>query len=326
MAWGEQYGREGSGRPDPRLEEVSMAKSKYAPALFEVINSQRKESERLAVPKWFKRAQMAAHGVTERSGPETGRSEAHGHEGGEVAKPAAGGSLAAGESADESSQGTDSPRPTVAWHGKLPLVHLGSDGVAMFFNPMNVAVTAGVLVLALFVSFLAGMAVQSRSKPVAADPNGIEALQGQPKTPGVLGTADGSARSAAKPITDRPSTSAPASDPRGSGSTADASRHEAGVNLVLIETFGLDHKKSAEAVKEWLESEYDLETRLERSTKGWRLLTVKGFDYREPNAEQLARQFCDQLKEAGDQCAKDLAKKKLPVYRLNSPMPVRADK
>ncbi|HOW73572.1 MAG TPA: hypothetical protein PKY77_23470 [Phycisphaerae bacterium] len=308
-----------------------MAKSKYAPALFEVINSQRKDSERLAVPKWFKRAQMAAQVVSERSSPETGRSTAtSGPEGGDIPRPVEGRPAPDTAASSEPSGAATSERPTIAWHGKLPLIQLSADGIAMFFNPMNVAVTAGLLVLALFVSFLAGMAVQSRSKSVPVDPNGVQALQGQPRTPGVLGGSDASSRSPSRSLAERSPTSAPSGGeprgPAGAAGAADPSRHEAGVNVILIETFKPDDKKSGECVQSWLASEYGLETRLDRSSKGWRLLTTKGFDYREANAEKAARDFCESVKGVGEQCAKELSRKKLPVYRLNSPMPLRADK
>lgn len=306
-----------------------MAKSKYAPALFEVINSQRKERERLAVPKWFKRAQMASQGVGERSAASAAETRhpngVAGHEDEAIAKPLNEPTGTDEGTAGGSSASTGSDRPAIAWRGKLPLVQFSADGVAMFFNPMNVAVTVGVLLLALFVSFLAGMAVQSRSRAAIPDPNGTDALLNQPATPGVLGASDGGARSTTKTLSDRPPTSAPSGEAR-AGAASDGSRREAGVNLILIETFGSEHKKSAEAVQEWFASEYGLETRLERSAKGWRLLTVKGFDYREPAAEQAARAFCEQVKEQGEQCARELARKRLPVYRLNSPMPVRAEK
>ncbi|MBP7934603.1 MAG: hypothetical protein KA354_08160 [Phycisphaerae bacterium] len=308
-----------------------MAKSKYAPALFEVINSQRKDRERLAVPKWFKRAQMAAQVVSERSSAETDRSTATlGPEGGNIPKPGEG-RPTPHTAADGAASGVaTSERPTIAWRGKLPLIQLSADGVAMFFNPMNVAVTAGVLVLALFVSFLAGMAVQSRSTSVPLDPNGIEALQSQPRTPGVLGGLDASSKNPSKSLAERSPTSAPSGGeprgPAGAAGAADLSRHEAGVNIILIETFKPDDKKSGEFVQSWLASEYGLDTRLDKSSKGWRLLTTKGFDYREANAEKAAREFCESVKGVGEQCAKELSRKKLPVYRLNSPMPLRADK
>lgn len=276
-----------------------MAKSKYSPALFELIDKgdRRHRPNPLAVPKWFGRKPAA-----EPPAPAAGRADET-----DAAASAAAERLTLVHPADE--------------ENAFCTIQLGDRGVGL--NQVSTIVVGCLALLLLVGAFALGRMTAGDSGAVANA--GIDdvtkALQG-PADPDALKvgrSSTGASRSTAK------DSSAPTGAKPGEAdkamTDAPTANREPGVNYVVIETFRTDHRKSGEVVRDWIKKEYGLDATLERVGDRLGLVTTLGFDYKEPGQKERCEDFLKQVKELSEDAAKELSAKGLPVYRLLSPYP-----
>ncbi len=304
-----------------------MPKSKHAPALFELIESRsaRKGSDKMAVPKWFKRSEAAAPSAAE--GPETDPTT-------EEAAPAP----VAAEACPPRAAEADVAHPPVPAVPRVaasaavrldrpPIFRLDNGRLELSLNPVNASIAAAVILLAVLSSFLIGQGIASRGSAATAGgavgADDIQQALKQPAQPDILKAggptkSPGRTGSAAEPAvqTAGPSQAGTAAKPQ---PAADRAGRDPAMNYVVVESFKQEHKKSAEHVRQWLQDRYSLETTLERSGDYWRLVTVLGFDFRESGQKESCQQFLTDLQSIGDACAKELSGNNLPVYRLTGP-------
>ncbi len=295
-----------------------MSKSKHAPALFELIDSRstRKGSDKLAVPKWFKRSEAQPAPPPESTAPDPASEEA-------AAAPAVRSSAAC----DGMPPGP-APRTvenTTGQANRAPIFQFEDGRLLLSLNPINASIAGGIILLVILSSFLIGQSTGSSGRDVQA-PAAVDDIQHalkQPAKPDLLkvggnpppdvrssSTKDQSAQTAGQ-TQEKPT-------PRPER-TAGTPEREPGINYVVIESFKQEHKKSAEHVRQWLQENYGLETTMERSGDYWRLVTVLGFDYREAGQKEACQKFLNDLKALGDTCARELSGKGLAVYRLSGP-------
>jgi len=295
-----------------------MSKSKHAPALFELIDSRstRKGSDKLAVPKWFKRSETQPAPPEESTGTDP-TSE----------------STASAPAVRSSAAGTGAPFHSVARSAehttgqadRTPVFQLENGRLVLSLNPINASIAGGIILLVILSSFLIGQSTGSGGGDIQA-PAAVDDIQQALKKPAkpdllkVGGNPPPDSRSGS--TKDQPAQTAGQTQekptPRPERSAGPPER-EPGINYVVIESFKQEHKKSAEHVKQWLQENYGLETTLERSGDYWRLVTVLGFDYREAGQKEACQKFLDDLKALGDTCARELSGKGLAVYRLSGP-------
>lgn len=294
-----------------------MAKSKYAPALYEVIN-QKKDSTptgRLKPPKWWKSgkempAKKAEAQTSELTTPEPA-----------VPEPAAKPQTAAPtpKASVPSIPPEDRPaHPTI--------LRVGSGRLEISLNPVNTIVVVGVLLLALFSSYQIGRGVSNIAAPVAAgnlaDNSGDEIEQALAQMPNAKVLDVGSKRSArdrtASPGRTSPAGIAPKQSPAAAEIPAGP---QPGLNYVILDSYKLDHKPSADYVQRWLERKYGLATMLQKRGKYWQLVCLNGFDYSKPGEKEQCLKFCKDIQSLGDECKKELIKADLVVYKFARPLP-----
>jgi len=304
-----------------------VAKSKHSPALFELIDKRAngKGSEKLAVPTWFRPSQSAAPGAgapesaTTADRPQQPQApEMQGPSPAPVAPEPTG---AAGSVASPA----ELPRPM---DEHPPMLRVRSGRIELSLNPVNAAVVAGVLLLILFSSYRLGQIIGDKgaSNAQALSPGRTDDIQQallRPPDPGVLNVRNHTTPLMQQRISDRqgrPSAPKAGASPPAAGSSSAGPK--AIINYVTVESFSLDHRKSAEYVQKWL-AKRALETRLQRSGNRWQLVTTLGFNVNKADHKVARDQLIEDLKSHGPACAEELRRQGLPEYWLKTPFAAR---
>jgi hypothetical protein len=314
-----------------------VGKSKYSPALFEVMNRQR-NTGKMAVPKWWKGLRATENAPANREDGSLGPAE--------DSQPAAAAQDLlpiehGGEAAEPPSEGQASPAIATASPGNEPAVavEIGQseqpravnpppllricDGRAWIsMNPIQGCVACGLLLVALIVSFELGRGLSGSVK----DQPGTDALSdvlNQTPNPSVLdspgnagGTSSaakkapaqgGSANASVAGSVERPSDKTPAA--------AQGSNIKVGQFYVMLDRYPRDARRTGEHVQKWLASTHKIETMLVPKGGYYCLVASAGFDDRGG-----AEQFSERIKALGKECRKELIKAELPVYGFASPL------
>ncbi len=317
-----------------------MARSKYAPALFEVINARQdaKSGTRLSLPKWWKReGQPDAPPAEETPAPAEETPPGVPPEPMDEAPEPGPAALAATPSAAPASPPAlpaapvrEAARPPMALEDEgldaPPIVQLRAGRLALSLNPVSAAVMAGVVLIALFTSYQlgrsSGFTAGSRTAAAPASQDEMDRLLNGPAKPEVIKNvapqprprstvSQTPARPAAGPAPTAAVKNPPAAAPPVVAPKPAGGRH------VLIESFKADHGQSAEFAQTWL-AEKGYQTRLEKREDAWRLYSQESFE-----DDAQAGRYVEAMRQIGPQLNSALSKAKLPNYRLTSPIQVR---
>ncbi len=328
-----------------------MAKSKYSPALFEVINKQR-STGKLGVPKWWKglggsgedkdaKATVPAGGEqdaqpvdpqilaetesTESLEPAESRP-------GHFAEPdqlPAGSLVDAIEAAPvRAFAGSDElpkvqpPRPMAA--APAPgLFRLMAGRVQISLNPIQASVFGGILLIALIASFELGRGFGKGSSTAAGGPDALSAALKE-KPNGAVLSSPGNVE---VPPPRAGNAAVPAAKSSGTANAAVGGADQSGGlvpgrHYVVLDTYKRDHLKSAEHTRDWLLSAHKIETMVYSSMNKdtYVLITRAGFDYSTPGEKEKCEQLVEHFKALGPECRKELYKAELPVYNFKSPL------
>jgi hypothetical protein len=335
-----------------------MAKSKYAPALFEVIGTRQeaKTSGTLQIPKWWKSKsgqQPATDAPEQVASPEAA-----------AAQPAevADSSQPTGAPVDATVDGvpsaaspssTETAQPRFWWRrdannvaepeAPAPLLRSEGGRVVLSFTPVHATVACGVILLALFTCYQFGRLTRPAAPvAVASVADDLEKTLQQPPNPAVLNvrpstptasrqpsrSAARATDAAAKPV----AAAAPKPTPEAANVAAvpaaavgETPRRSASLTYVVLETFSPEDKASAEFAQKWLDAK-GVATRVEQRGSRWRLVSAEGFDCSQAAEEQRCMQYCEQAKTLGKACSTELRRAKLSIYNLSKPLKERASK
>ncbi|MHC4442318.1 MAG: hypothetical protein ACYTF1_22755 [Planctomycetota bacterium] len=252
-----------------------MAKSKYAPALFEVIDSGKESTapgSKLAVPAWMKGDKPAQ--ADEKSEP---AQEAA------VQEPVEETDQPASQSAPEAT--VEAP-PIAIIDEARPMLRFRHGRLEISLNPVSSLVVAGVVVLLLVVSYqlgsMRGQQVTDMPQAGLASPgaDSIEEALNQKPNANVLG---GDPRNLigsrnAKRDNGRHRTGSLIM-PKGNGSdiTAQTGKRIPGMIYVILESFKAEDYKQAEHAQTWLSDKKNVMTTLEKRGQRWALYSTDGF-------------------------------------------------
>ncbi len=316
-----------------------MAKSKYAPALFEVINSEKgpEKAGKLSLPKWWRGGEKTAPGQPRPSEPLTAGSEAvDAQEPPAVrAQPvAARPEPAAAPAAPPARPAREEPSIETARY-REPLgerlaigsiVRAQNGRIVLSLNPVSATVVGGVLLLALFTAYQLGAFMDSGPTPTPTNAGdaSLQAMVGGEAKPSVLKPAD-AAPKPAKPVRDTRAADKPA-DPRplaplaAGVPTGQAAELKPGLHYVVFDTYSAADGDAAQHVQAWLAEAYGIKTVLKTRSGNFELLSADGFDYADSGQKEQAAKLVERVKGLGNECRQELSKARLPVYRFSSPM------
>ncbi|MBI4578618.1 MAG: hypothetical protein HY718_02895 [Planctomycetes bacterium] len=290
-----------------------MAKSKYSPALFEVINRQRNASK-LSVPKWWKRLGTASEQPPARAAetpampptatepaqpPTASRPDAPNW-------PAATEPVSASESQVLLGPPEEQPRP--------PVFRVESGLVRISLNPVQASVVGGILLVLLIVGFQLGRGFSGPAVGQGANDSLSDVLAGKPN-PSVLESPDR--------MGPPPTGSGGEATARTGGTTA-AGQSEGltpGLHYVVLDTYNAGHRKSAEHVQQWLASTHGIQTMLyQTKDNDLCLVSRAGFDFSVAGQRDQCERLAAQVKALGKDCRKELGQAGLTVYGFASPL------
>lgn len=316
-----------------------MAKSKYSPALFEVINRQRNTGSKLSVPKWWKGSgdqsqppqsddvniQAAdSQAVTpietatdDQLQPATDAPETRLPVVEAVAEESAASSLMPAEPdriGGNAVPSGPSVRPLAPAAGRPGLFQVTAGRVLISLNPIQACVVGGLILVAMLISFELGRGLKSTGTPQAGTDEVSKLANSTPN--GSVLESPGN--------TDAPPTrgTTPPGTTSGDKSATGTQRGglQPGRTYVVLEKYPRDHLKSAEHTRDWLAA-HGIEATV-YSTKekdSFLLVSNAGFDYSVPAEKEQCEQLIQQIKSLGADCGKELMKKELPVYNLRAP-------
>ena len=309
-----------------------MAKSKHAPALFEVIKSQeqqrKQDSGRLALPKWWRSGggegdepvdvegeEAEATGVAEPEVVVADREAAV-----PVVEPQPAPRKPAPVLEVPATPTTPVPRAAIPISGggaggidrdddgllePAPWIGVRSGRLEISLTLINAVVVAGGILLALLCSYQVGArfggpepAVTSGEEAETPDSSLLDV--GSQEGAGETNTGSDGSRAGLGPLS-----------PAG-----DAARSP-GLNYVLVQGFKPEHEDDAWHAQQWL-AEQGVATTVERArgNRGWLLITVEGFDY----SEDLAQRWEERIQNLG-QLYKDAYKGKREIrYDFRAPL------
>lgn len=308
-----------------------MAKSKYAPALFEVINRQ-KNTGKLGVPKWWKGGPQGPGGQDAAPGTvEAGEGEPLGSDPPSVTEespatpvtssydpaeePAAAvGRLRAADESDSVSAASDEWTEDLS--GRWPAVRVESGRLYIALGPRHTAVLGGALLIALSAAFLLGRAAGGGTAPADGamkeltqkpNPAVLDAPAGRTNAPPARAGARGPEAAGPGQLTEAAET--PSEDELKPGST-----------YVLLCSYPENALASAEHTQKWLASTHNIRTVVRHwKQKEYWLVAVKPFKNR---AEAMP--FVQQMKDLSNDCLKEMKQAKLPLYGFADPMAFEA--
>ncbi|HOA74555.1 MAG TPA: hypothetical protein PL151_09710 [Phycisphaerae bacterium] len=302
-----------------------MAKSKYSPALFEVMNRQ-KDTGKLGVPKWWKPAgpQAEAGKTAENRNvntvPATTASSVS-------ARPDPAPSVAPSVSyADGSNDGSravgldhSAPPP-----GRFPGVRFEDGRIYLSLTPTHAAVVCGALLIVVLTAFQAGRGFNP-GVPAAAGPDELRSVLNDKPNAAVLDQPTGK--------TDSPPSRATAGvgvPVRGEKATevqppAPPEELQPGLTYVLLDKYPRDALKTAEFVQKWLAEKHNIQTVLRQRRDSYWLIGKTGFDFSIEGESARCDQYIEQIKSLGRDCRRELIRAQLPVYGFASPMKFKLD-
>lgn len=328
-----------------------MPKSKYAPALFEVMDSgkDQKSASRLHVPNWWGRGKREKPADSPESGtPETAAAAPSAPEGAEPvtrphvspsSSPDAAVSARPAVEPIQAAPAVEEPKPpvrpmTAAPEGteggdRPPILRVEEGRVELSLTSINALVGAGILLLLIFVAFQLGQ-LRTGSDPVAVNTGEptpeLEELQKGPQQPGVLqpppppvessqGSATGGSRAVAPGATNsgNPAETPGQATPETSGGQADT--RTAGLNYVYVESFKPEHKQYAEHAQAWLRTK-NVETLLLRADNGWwQLVSNQGYDSARTGELRRAEEQREAIKSLGREYKQEYGTRVLYNFR-----------
>jgi len=254
-----------------------VAKSKHAPALFEVIDrskTAKTSGGKLSIPKWWKSGTTAKPQAVpdqEESVPEPPQE----YETAPSAPPAETLAINGGDSPIDTD---DEPRPILCFRSGRMVISL---------NPVSAIVTIGVLVVLMLICYhLGGMSAPSSSgsdnvATAGSDGLSFEDVVKQPINPSVITKQVKSSGSDGKTGNTKNKPSAEITLP--AGTTAEPGKRIPGLMYVMLESFGekdLDRRNQAEQAMNWLSKEKNIETTLEPQGNRLALIGTTGYKTR----------------------------------------------
>ncbi len=305
-----------------------MAKSKYAPALFEVIqNRSASKSSGLPVPKWWKSgtaAQEDQSPAQEQPEEAPAPPEPAVQREPQVVRPEPAPVRVAVPPRIVPASPPEAPDGVPE---RAPFFRLNSGRVELSMTPTNAAVIIGTTLLLVigfyYVGQNRGRAALAAADLAAKKADPLAEALNKPANPAALKVAAPAPRTSTPP---RPAVNPPA--PRQASTpqtrvppalptppTETATPRGASDTYIVLETFGADDGPSAEFAQKWLAAR-QLGTVLEKKGSRWRLVSTVGFA---PGEEQKLQQYIETVKTVGRECARDMGRAKLQVYLFTSP-------
>ncbi|MBN1492282.1 MAG: hypothetical protein JXA69_20380 [Phycisphaerae bacterium] len=287
-----------------------MAKSKHAPALFEVLRKQG-ESRRAVVPipRWWKNLSQR---------PRTSEPAADSPEP-EVEAPPPPAVKPVRPAVDDRPAGREIPveaAPVPRLGGSPEIVRFTDGRLELSLNPVWVAVFVGVMILTLICSYELGRRAGAEPVSVAGleagpglDPElDVARIREGTPDPGVLdlaGTQRGGQVPVRATVSGSPQPTSPVTPqptPRVEPTQAPANAvRQKGLNYIVVERFhtGLpavktmdDARRDAEEAQQWLDRR-GLPTLVEEIRNGYQLVTARGFKY--PGERELCEKLQDTI-------------------------------
>jgi hypothetical protein len=309
-----------------------VAKSKYSPALFEVINRQR-NTGKLGVPKWWKGLggsgeQPADPDAPPATGeePQMAAADQVSDQGQPIEATVAESApmpraepvpAAASREADEPAEprpAADRGRRMAGPPDRAPWLRFDAGRFCLALTPVQAAVIPGILLIVLVIGFQMGRGFRGSPSKGTADP--MTAMLNQSPTPGVVESPGGTGSPAA-PVR---ATAGPG-DGGKTGAAPDAGKADEelkpGMLYILCDRYPKDKVKSAQFVKQWLWSKHQIATTLRGRKDSYVLIATKGFDKSE---DQKAEEFRLRIKALSGECRNELIRARLDVYCLASPL------
>lgn len=321
-----------------------MPKSKHAPALFELIGNKgdKKAADKLALPKWLKTTPQPEQPTpsqalgpsiqpeSQAAPPPSLRQETPDNAGRMTPIKAFALTFGSGNPVDSA--------PPPASDEPEPIARVRSGRIQLSLNPTNAVLICGGLIIALFCFYLVGRGFATRNAdPVQVAGGGtaaddLQAALGRPANGQVLEPPRNGTPLMALPPAVRPESGQPSDKPTAPKAAApasvipDSSAPSGGPNRIVIESFKVEHQKSAEHVRQWLLDNYGLKTELKPAGDRIWLVTAEGLDLEKPGQKEYRDKLIADLKSLGESCARELAGKNLIPYRLTAPYTRRFDK
>ncbi|UCD29400.1 MAG: hypothetical protein JSV03_02650 [Planctomycetota bacterium] len=257
-----------------------MAKSKHAPALFEVIETDKSGKDsggKLAVPKWWKSGQKAKSApppAPKKAPAERTTSDP------DIVPPRTSTASATPRADSGPIEITDQPRP---------LFQMRGGRIEISLNPVSSFVVATVLVVLIVASYQIGTMVGGPAKRADSqadagrlDANNIDDALKRPANSSVLDVGptaligdrsnnDQGGKSNAHILMPRSSSAA---------ITAKTGKRVPGLTYVVLESFKPQHYKQAEHAQNWFSRKKNVITTLEKKGDRWVLISVDGFESR----------------------------------------------
>lgn len=316
-----------------------MAKSKYAPALFEVIGKKDEQAPALPLPKWWRRKDVAASPAPSNASPTEDAAAAPGADGEQPVTPDSS-TRGAGPAATQPAR-RYSAGPTTASHPdedeeRPPVARIQNGRVELSLNPVNTVIVSGVLLLTLFLTYQMGRGFRPAATATAetnVTDNTLEAARQQAGQPEVLrvgpsaATPDrnggrtappnpGGTRSAT-PNQNRPQVPAAPAGPAAAPAVANAVQRTHGLTHVVLETFRPEHKAQAEQLRDWLLTKQLVTTIEPASGDRWQLVSTAGFDYSKESDKHAIAEFVQMTKRFGQEYKEEY--KSRALYDMRSP-------
>jgi len=308
-----------------------VAKSKYSPALFEVMNRQ-KDTGKLGVPKWWKPGSTAQQaGAQDPAGAAESQAPAA-HAVAEPAdasvalearppKPAPSFSIARPDT-DSDADATAAGAPSYG-SDRLPVVSLESGRLFLVLKPAHVAIACGALLILLVGTYQLGRGMSDGTASAGTDMTLLDQKPNRAvlENPGARSDSPPSrAGSAGRPATGGTETAEAVAPQLGDQEL------KVGFTYVVLDTYPPEALKTAEFVQKWLASTHNIGTVLrERRGKFW-LIGTEPFDYSAPGGREKGDRYIQRIKDLGAECRRELIRAKLDVYGFAAPMPIELTK
>ena len=282
-----------------------MPKSKHAPALFELIGNrgEKKTADKLALPKWLKTGPQPEQRTSTEPPQPASQPMPYGTASTPMAQP--GGRRRKRVDVHRRWFPETRHRQAVE-HNRCGRAArespLGPAGISL--NPTNAILIGGGIVIALFCFYLAGRGFAHRhDAPVQVAGNGsttvddVKAALGQPANGQILEPSRSATTLMAPRLAARTESDDTSAKPQTEKAVTPAAVTPAdaapsvGPNRIVVESFKVEHQKSAEHVRKWLLDNYGLKTELKPVGDRIWLVTAEGFDLDKPGRKwrSLAR-------------------------------------
>lgn len=223
-------------------------------------------------------------------------------------------------------------------NGRRTLLQLRSGRLEFSLNPVNGAILAGGLLLALFTSYqLGSLWMSSGSEPTVAagdeaSGESIAAVLNSSPKPQVLSPAPSSMLGAQRPSPTR--SAEPDQSPRfalaGLRPDAEAPQRQnqpperkSGLNYVVLESFNAADRDEAIHAGQWLAETQGIATTLETSGRWVQLVGLEGFDYSKPGDKERCHRYIENVKRLGQAYKRAFQGKRTIRYGFLAPVAKR---